>query len=801
MVLALSAFLRTASAFLPILPLRVGSSNAGTGANPVRQAAAVATSSTSSSFSSAGERRRKSNPSSSSSASGHSRAPITPSAGKAKRSRAERGRQLDNELARINAAGSRADFGLFQKALRSCAKLGNVSVAMTLLRQMQQQFPPPRLAYNLVLEAAARAQDREVALDVYKEMLRGREGEGEEGEAVGVNVFTYGQLLSLYANLADGPAALALLGEMVAQGVAGNAFTYTSAIDACERAGLVGETERLLREMKDRGVAPTVVTYNTIIARRAEQADTWTEALDWLAKLEASGIQPLRSSYAAALNACERAEEWELVVELTERAGPLADATMWSRNLAALTKLARHDEALATFRRLREEETVPMDEVLYTLALKACALARRPFGEARALLEEMRGAGLTPNVVTFSAAMEACGGDRDAEGAPNWEMALELLREMQEQGVRPNTVTYSTLMDLLTEAGQWQRALHLFMTLEKDGEQTGATKSVWLYTAAIRACARGRQLDTALALLREVTADPARHGAPNLCLYTAALDACEKVGNGSLALQLLDEMAREHSIVVDDVACGVVISACRKAGLVGDCLRLLAFMLNHRLAPNLGVYNTVMGALCSQPEYLDKAVEVLAFLAASQRPGNTNTSGSSKPARAPRPNAQSYSQVVDALADALRWEEALRLLQEMRKAGHRPEVLTCAKVVAACEKKQRWKEALQLLDDMRKDEYSFYELELLDQVFKKLVGVAAAGLRSMSRGGGAAGGGMVENAGARMGVGRQGHEPKEVEEGDELEMPPSSSSLQQPGTDTETEVNASVPVARSSSDK
>ncbi len=704
---------------------------------------------------------------------------------------------MDNELTRIKLAGAIVDNELFLKALRSCGKLGNVKIALTLLRQMQQQSPPPRIAYNLVLEAAARAQDREVALSVYKEMLWGRDG--EEVEAIGVNVFTYGQLLSLYANVADGPAALALLKEMATQGVAGNAFTYTSAIDACERAGLEGETERLLREMKEHGVAPTVVTYNTIIARRAEQADTWTEALDWLAKLEASGIEPLRSSYAAALNACERAEEWELVVELTERAGSLADATMWSRNLAALTKLMRYEEALATFRRLREEQTVPMDEVLYTLALKACALGRRPFGEARALLEEMRAAGLAPNVVTFSAAMEACNGDRDAEGMPNWEMALELLREMEAQGVRPNTVTYSTLMDLLTEAGQWQRALHLFMTLEKDGGQAGTTNSVWLYTAAIRACAQGRQLETALALLREVTADPARHGAPNLCLYTAALDACEKVGNGSLALQLLDEMAREHSIVVDDVACGVVISACRKAGLVGDCLRLLAFMLNHRLAPNLGVYNTVMGALCSQPKYVDKAVEVLAFLAASQRPGNANTSGSSRPARAPRPNAQSYSQVVDALADALRWDEALRLLQEMRDAGHRPEVLTCAKVVAACEKKQRWKEALQLLDDMRKDEYSFYELELLDQVFKKLVGVAAAGLRSISRGGGATGGGTVESAGAGKGVGRQGHELKEVEESDELEMPPSSSMLV--GKEIETEAKASVHVASSSSDR
>ncbi|EWM26730.1 Pentatricopeptide repeat containining protein [Nannochloropsis gaditana] len=693
----------------------------------------------------------------------HSVELLTPSAGRIRRFRAERGRQLENELARIEAAGARAGLDLYIKALRSCAKLGKVDVAMMLLRQMQEQPAGPRrvpatplLAFNLVLEAAAKAQDRDVALSVYNEMLCGvgeKAATGPASPGVGVNVFTYGQLLSLFAKLADGRAALDILEEMAAQGVKGNAFTYTSAIDACERAGLLYETERLLREMKDRGVMPTAVTYNTIIARRAERVDTWTEALDWLAKLEASGIQPLRSSYAAAINACERAEEWELVVELTERAEELADTTMWSRSLSAMLRLGRHESVLATFRQLREEKTIPVDEVMYTLALKACALGHRPFHEARALLMDMRTSGLTPNVVTFSAAMEACGGDTDSNGAPNWEMALEVLREMKAQGVEPSTVTYSTLMDILTDSGQWQRALHIFMTLEREEDQAEVPKTVWLYTAAIRACAKGQQIDTAIALLREVTTDPSAHGAPDLCLFTAALDACEKVGDGPLALQLLDEMSRDHNIIVDDVACGVVISACRKAGLVGDCLRLLAFMLNHRLAPNLGVYNTVLGALCSQPEYLDKAIEVLHFLKASQPSSSSNLNLRSKPSRTPRPNAQSFSQVIDALADALRWEDALSLLQEMRNVGHRPEVLTCAKVVAACEKKQRWKEALHLLDEMRKDDYSFYELELLDQVFKKLVGVAAAGLRSIS---GGAADSTSETARAATDSGREG---------------------------------------------
>jgi pentatricopeptide repeat protein len=247
----------------------------------------------------------------------------------------------------------------------------------------------------------------------------------------------------------------------------------------------------------------------------------------------------------------------------------------------------------------------------------------------------------------------------------------------------------------------------------------GVKKNVWLYTAAIRACAKGQQLETALGLLREVTSSPTLAPSDDyekLCLYTAALDACEKSGNGAEALHLLREMKAEAGVEPDEVAYGAAISACRKAGLAADSLRLLSFMVNLRMTPNLSVYNTVLGALCSTPQYLTKAVEILKFMIQSGGKGNV-----------PKPNAQSFSQVVDALADDLQWKEAIEMYESMRKEGHRPEVLTCAKVVRACEKNQCWREALQLLDNMRKDDYQIYELQLLDQVFKKVLQVVAAG--------------------------------------------------------------------------
>jgi pentatricopeptide repeat protein len=228
----------------------------------------------------------------------------------------------------------------------------------------------------------------------------------------------------------------------------------------------------------------------------------------------------------------------------------------------------------------------------------------------------------------------------------------------------------------------------------------GVRKTVWLYTAAIRACAKGHKVDAAMALLREVTDAPDLRAQADVKLYTAALDTCEKAGDGALALALLDEMRHEMALEPDEVAYGAAISACRKAGMACDCLRLLSFMVNSKMAPNLSVYNTVLGALCQQRDLLPKAMEVLLFLRGKKKSAGL------------RPNALSYTQVINALADARMWREAVDLLKKMQAAGHRPDVHTCAKVIEACERNQKWQEALELLDSMRRDQYDFYEVSL-----------------------------------------------------------------------------------------
>jgi len=90
---------------------------------------------------------------------------------------------------------------------------------------------------------------------------------------------------------------------------------------------------------------------------------------------------------------------------------------------------------------------------------------------------------------------------------------------------------------------------------------------------------------------------------------------------------------KSHVGELNEMLYGATITACQRAGMGNECLRLLATMVGEGVNPNLSVYNIVLGALCSGGgKQLDKAVQLLALMA----------SGKTK---SPLPDIQSYTQV------------------------------------------------------------------------------------------------------------------------------------------------------------
>ena len=126
--------------------------------------------------------------------------------------------------------------------------------------------------------------------------------------------------------------------------------------------------------------------------------------------------------------------------------------------------------------------------------------------------------------------------------------AVWLLREMQHQGFMPNVITYNAAISACGKGRSSQSALRLLDEMR----QSDLVPNVITYNAAISACEKGQVSQSALRLLDEM-----RHRdlVPDVITYSAAISACEKGQVSDSALRLLDEMrqrerprARRHHV-------------------------------------------------------------------------------------------------------------------------------------------------------------------------------------------------------------------------------------------------------------
>jgi pentatricopeptide repeat protein len=71
-----------------------------------------------------------------------------------------------------------------------------------------------------------------------------------------------------------------------------DAFSYTTAIGACAKAGLPEEALRLLTEMEvEAQLVPDLLTYNGVIAALG-QAGRWKDAIEYMNILYRKGFKP-----------------------------------------------------------------------------------------------------------------------------------------------------------------------------------------------------------------------------------------------------------------------------------------------------------------------------------------------------------------------------------------------------------------------------------------------------------------------------------------------------------------------------
>ncbi|WVZ82854.1 hypothetical protein U9M48_030066 [Paspalum notatum var. saurae] len=230
-----------------------------------------------------------------------------------------------------------------------------------------------------------------------------------------------------------------------------DAVAWNALLDMYAKCGDVAAARRLFEAMP---VAKTVVSWNTMIAALS-RAGAPGDALALFREMQraAGAPRPDDATLVAALGACARlgaldAGRWvHALYARTRRGGPDGGVAVGNALVDMYAKCGAVDQAAGVFRGMARRDVCSYASMILGLATHGRA------GDAFAVFEDMRRAGVRPNGVALLGVLSACC------HAGLVDEGLRHLRAMAETyGVAPGVEHYGCAVDMLGRAGRLDEA-------------------------------------------------------------------------------------------------------------------------------------------------------------------------------------------------------------------------------------------------------------------------------------------------------------------------------------------------------
>ncbi|XP_057461707.1 pentatricopeptide repeat-containing protein GUN1, chloroplastic-like [Actinidia eriantha] len=368
--------------------------------------------------------------------------------------------------------------------IQGCAKVGRLDKALSLFDEMKfAGINLDRVSYNTLLsiyaslgrfeEALCVANDMEsmgIKKDVvtYNALL---DGFGKQGkydkvkelfqklkvEHLSPNLLTYSTLISVYSKGGLYREAMEVYKEFKRKGLKADVVFYSKLIDALCKKGLVESSALLLDEMTEKGIQPNVVTYNSIINAFGQSATG--ECPDGITEshVEFSPSMVLRD----AIQSKSEYQNDDRIVKIFEELDADNSCLSEKNNRGGQEILC----VLGVFQKMHDLRIKP-NVVTFSAILNACSRCTS-FEEASMLLEELR---IFDNQV-YGVAHGLLMGQRESV----WMQALSLFDEVNQMDSSTASAFYNALTDMLWHFGQRQGAQLVVL----EGKQRNVWENTW----------------------------------------------------------------------------------------------------------------------------------------------------------------------------------------------------------------------------------------------------------------------------------------------------------------------------------
>ncbi|XP_039161285.1 pentatricopeptide repeat-containing protein At5g02830, chloroplastic-like [Eucalyptus grandis] len=209
----------------------------------------------------------------------------------------------------------------------------------------------------------------------------------------------------------SGQMALQIKDDMLHAGITPNPVTWSSQINACAKAGLVDQTIQFFEEMFLAGCKPNSECYN-ILLHACDEAYQFDRAFCL--------FQPWKDRKVAKTSIGDHAIRKQSLVRTVRQ----------KENSSHAPENASKTHHTSFAKRYPFSPTTTTHNIL----MKACG---NDYHRAKALMEEMKAAGLTPNHISWSILIDLCGGSGN------------LLKMMRAAKIQPDVIAYATAIKTL----------------------------------------------------------------------------------------------------------------------------------------------------------------------------------------------------------------------------------------------------------------------------------------------------------------------------------------------------------------
>ncbi|KAD6120212.1 hypothetical protein E3N88_11483 [Mikania micrantha] len=316
---------------------------------------------------------------------------------------------------------------------------GHMDYAFQIMAEMTaKNIMPNEVTYSTVIRGCAKSGRLDQALSLVSEMKYAN---------ISLDRVSYNNLLAIYASLGRFDEALNVVKEMENTGLKADVVFYSEIIDSLCKKGFVESSALLLDEMTKKGIQPNVVTYNSIINAFGHSGE---------ARLTNDNKREIVCLENGEKKVTNRDEDRIINVFEQLASGKLNIGEKGRKEIICV---------LGVFRKMHELEIKP-NVVTFSAILNACSRCSS-FEEASLLLEELR---LFDNQV-YGVAHGLLMGYRENV----WVHALSLFDEVKRMDSSTASAFYNALTDMLWHFGQKRGAQMVVL----EGKRRQVWENTW----------------------------------------------------------------------------------------------------------------------------------------------------------------------------------------------------------------------------------------------------------------------------------------------------------------------------------